>query len=267
MTKGRNKKMSKRKKIMIIVIIVLFAIIGVQAALMIVRGNGTSSKGNDDKFSVAGAETLNDSELADKTIIFLGSSVTDGSAAMGESFVDFMEKRDGINPVKEAVSGTTLVDKTLWGKQSYIARMKTIDTSIRADAFVCQLSTNDAFMRKPLGEVSENFDIDGFDTQTVAGAIEYVIAYAKTTWNCPVIFFTGTRYDSKQYGKMVDLLLVIQRKWDIGVIDLWNNAKLNAVTSDSYKLYMVNGIHPSRAGYLEWWTPVFESYLTNYLTK
>ena len=34
--------------------------------------------------------------------------------------------------------------------------------------------------------------------------MEYIIVYAKQTWNCPVIFYTGTKYDSKQYQQMVD---------------------------------------------------------------
>lgn len=185
----------------------------------------------------------------------------------GESFVDYLVKADGITAVKEAVNGTLLVDEEVWGKESYITRMKTIGTDIQADAFICQLSTNDATMKKPLGEMSDSFEMDDFDTFTVAGAIEYVIAYAKETWDCPVIFYTGTQYDNDQYKKMVALLLEIQKKWDIGVIDLWNDDEMNAVSRDDYKLYMVNGIHPSRAGYKEWWTPKFESYLYDYLAE
>ena len=143
--------------------------------------------------------------------------------------------------------------------------MKTIDPNIHADAFICQLSTNDASMKKPLGEISESFDMHDFDTATVAGAIEYVIAYARETWECPVIFYTGTQYRSEQYSEMVKLLLAIQEKWDIGVIDLWNDADMNAVSKENYALYMVNGIHPSRAGYRDWWTPKFEAYLTEAL--
>ena len=101
--------------------------------------------------------------------------------------------------------------------------------------------------------------------KTVAGAIEYVIAYAKQTWNCPVIFYTGTQYKSEQYAQMVDLLLQIQEKWKIGVIDLWNDPEMQAVSAEDYKLYMVNGIHPSFAGYRDWWTPKFEAYLTEAL--
>ena len=117
----------------------------------------------------------------------------------------------------------------------------------------------------PLGEVSESFDRNDFDTQTVAGAIEYVVAYAQETWNCPVIFYTGTQYNNAHYAQMVELLLKIQEKWGIGVIDLWNDAEMNAVSAEDYKLYMVNGIHPSRAGYRDWWTPKFEAYLSELL--
>lgn len=262
--KKRKKKGSKKKMILYIVLaIVVF--LSIQAPLAIAISNGKFAAGNKDAYSVDNTPTLEDSPLKGKTIIFLGSSVTYGSASGGDSFVEYMMKRDGIQTVKEAVSGTTLVDETTWGKKSYIERMKTIDTSIQADAFVCQLSTNDATMKKPMGAVSDSFDMKDFDTQTVAGAIEHVIAYAKETWGCPVIFYTGTKYDSDQYGQMVELLLQIQQKWDIGVIDLWNSAEMNAISEEEYKLYMVNGIHPSKAGYRDWWTPVFEDYLIEYL--
>lgn len=264
MAKQEKKKPGKgRIALYILLAIVLF--LAIQTPLTIAISNGKFAAGNKEAYTVANTPALEESPLEGKTIIFLGSSVTYGSASGQESFVEYMVKRDGITAVKEAVSGTTLVDETVWGKESYIARMKTIDPNIQADALVCQLSTNDATMKKPLGTVSDSFDLSDFDTQTVAGAIEYVIAYSKATWDCPVVFYTGTRYDSEHYGKMVELLLQIQEKWGIGVIDLWNNEAMNAVSSEAYKLYMVNGIHPSKAGYRDWWTPVFEEYLADYL--
>lgn len=258
--KGDIMKLSKSKKVIIIVCIV--AVLGIGIGIPVADSQGKFSKGNADKYSVENTQALESSPLKDKTIIFLGSSVTYGSASKGESFADFMEKRDGINCVKEAVSGTTLVDTS---DSSYVSRMKEIDGSINADAFICQLSTNDATKKKPLGEISDGFDIENFDTQTVAGAIEYIIAYARETWDCPVIFYTGTKYDSTHYEKMVDLLLQIQQKWNIGVIDLWNNDEMNSVSKSDYKLYMANKIHPTRAGYRDWWLPVIEKYLYNYL--
>ncbi len=229
----------------------------------ILASKGYLSDGNSAEYSVEATPTLTDSLLAGKTVIFLGSSVTYGSASRGESFVEFLEKRDGIIPIKEAVSGTTLVDN---GSDSYIARMKTIDKSVKADAFVCQLSTNDATKKLPLGEISASFDITDFDTSTVAGSVEYVIAYARETWSCPVVFYTGTRYDSERYGEMVSLLLDICTKWNVTVIDLWNNDELNGIPAEQYKTYMANGIHPTRAGYRDWWLPEFEKALTETLS-
>ncbi len=219
---------------------------------------GFFSKGNYGDYSLNKISTNPNSPIKDKTVIFLGSSVTYGYGSMGVSFVDYLEKADGITAVKEAVSGTTLVDIK---SNSYISRMKTIDTSIKADAFVCQLSTNDATKEMPLGGISNSFDIEDFDTQTVAGAIEYIIAYVKSTWNCPVIFYTQAKYDSEYYSQMVDLLLKIQEKWEIEVIDFWNNAQINSLTEEQRSLYLVDHIHPTKAGYYEWWLPKFQETL------
>lgn len=225
---------------------------------------GTIKRGNMKKYSVAQTEKLSGSRLEGKTFIFLGSSVTYGSASMGESFADFLAKRNSLTAVKEAVSGTTLVTEDA---RSYIPRMETIDKSIKADAFICQLSTNDATKKKPLGEVSQSFEISDFDVSTVAGAIEYIICYAKKTWNCPVFFYTGTRYKSEDYPKMIELLYKIKEKHDIGIIDLWNDEKLNDIDKKTYRRYMANGIHPVRAGYREWWTPKFEEEICAFFDK
>lgn len=216
---------------------------------------GNPEDGNDMRYSVQLTEEKKNSPLKNKKIIFLGSSVTYGSKSEGESFVDFLEKADGISAVKEAVPGTTLVDN---GEQSYISRMKKIDKNIKADAFVCQLSTNDASKNLPLGKISESFDIKDFDTSTVAGAIEYIISYAKETWSCPIMFYTGTKYDSEQYGKMVDLLNSIAEKHNISVLDMWNDEDLNNISAEDYDFYMSDGVHPRRAGYKFWWLPEFE---------
>ena len=202
--------------------------------------------------------------LKGKKIIFLGSSVTYGSASKQASFVEYMAARDGIEYVKEAVSGTTLVNEE-GNDSSYIARMEANIPPQDADLFVCQLSTNDATQDKPLGEISESMDMNDFDQTTVAGAIEYVIAYAKANYNCPVMFYTGTKYDSEKYQEMVDLLLQIQKKWDIGVIDMWNDLPIEELEAGKYDYYMANGVHPDRAGYLEWWTPFMEKEISEYI--
>ncbi len=245
-----------KKKIIIIASLVL--VVALVAGGYVGNMFGIFSKGNYGDYSLNKISTNANSPIKDKTVIFLGSSVTYGYGSMGVSFADYLEKTDGIKAVKEAVSGTTLVDVK---DNSYVSRIKTIDKSIKADAFVCQLSTNDATKEMPLGEASNSFEIEDFDTQTVAGAIEYIIAYAKSTWNCPVIFYTQAKYDSEHYAQMVALLLEIQEKWGITVIDFWNDAQINSITDEQKSLYLVDRIHPTRAGYYEWWLPKFQETL------
>ena len=247
--------MKKRTKIIISAAVLLAVALGVIIPIM--NSKGMFAKGNNEEYSAANAPVIEDSPLKGKTFIFLGSSVTYGAASHGESFVDYLAAQDGIIAVKEAVSGTTLVDN---GEKSYIARMKTIDKDIKATAFICQLSTNDATKKLPVGEISTSFKKEDFDTQTVAGAIEYIICYAQETWHCPVIFYTGTKYDSERYAEMVELIAQISEKWDIGLIDLWNSP-INGIPKEDYDFYMADGIHPVRAGYRDWWTPEIRYYL------
>lgn len=250
-------KMHKIIKILISLLLILVISAGGYLGNMF----GVFSEGNYGEYSIKKTEALN-SPINGKTVIFLGSSVTFGYGSLGVSFVEFLEKEDGIIPVKEAVSGTTLADIK---DNSYVSRLKAINKNIKADAFVCQLSTNDATKNIPLGEIKESFSIEDFDTLTVAGAIEYIIAYAEKTYNCPVIFYTQARYDSENYGKMAELLFEIQKKWDITVIDLWNNDNINSITDEQRKLYLVDKIHPTKAGYKEWWFPEFQKCLYNLL--
>ena len=60
---------------------------------------------------------------------------------------------------------------------------------------------------------------------------------------------------------MVELLNRIRDQWDITVIDMWNDTDFNAITLEQRSLYMADEIHPTKAGYLEWWTPYMESAL------
>lgn len=202
--------------------------------------------------------------LSGKKFLFLGSSVTYGSASGGYSMADHLEATENCDVIKEAVSGTTLVDS---GETSYVQRLLKSTKEYKNTKFdhvIVQLSTNDASKGNPLGRISKSFEISDFDTTTVAGAIEYIIALSKDTWNCNVSFYTGTKYENKNYERMVNLLLEIQEKWDIGVIDLYNDPEMNAVSSADYERYMDDTRHPTRVGYEEWWTPKFKEHLEKY---
>ena len=210
--------------------------------------------GNRRKYNPGSIKERAESPLKGKRLFFLGSSVTYGAASQGISFVEDLAGHTGCRAVKEAGSVTTLVDD---GEESYIARMKR-NRAKQVDLFICQLSTNDATQKKPLGTVGISENLEDFDTHTVAGAIEYIICYAKKRWGCPVMFYTNPAYDSPEYGRMVRLLKEIQKEWKIGVIDLWDNASFNRISRRERALYMADPIHPTKAGYLKWWLPCME---------
>lgn len=189
-----------------------------------------------------------------KKIIFLGSSVTYGSAAGGISFADIICERNGYEMIKEAVSGTTLVNED---DSSYVSRLKNI-TSDHADLFICQLSTNDAAKNYPLGVMTDSRDITSFNVETIAGAIEYILAYVSEKWHCPMAFYTGTRYNSEAYADMVGLLKKIAEKWAISIINLWDEPSFIDVSAEDYARFMHDPIHPTLEGYRDWWTPFIE---------
>ena len=56
----------------------------------------------------------------------------------------------------------------------------------------------------------------------------------KETWNCPIVFYTGTKYESEAYQRMVTRLLELQEKWGIGVINLWDDEEMSQVSETDY---------------------------------
>ncbi len=231
------------------------------------------------------------SPLAGKTIYWLGSSVTYGAASGGEAMAEFLAAKTGAVCVKEAVSGTTIFDdgKTAdTGEKSYTRRLTnstSFDKSAHVDAFICQISTNDATDARlgKRGELTgaEVTEKELFDRATTLGGVEYIIAYVTETWHCPVYFYSGSYFgdpgtgvrtnrnpSGSNYAALVEDVKGAVAKWqalgfDVDVIDLFNDVDFNESVSDSYyKWCTSDAIHPMRAGYLNWWMPYFEQYLT-----
>ena len=267
-----------KKRIIRIFLIVLAVLLALYAALRVYvaveEKKRADAPGNDNAYDISNLQMHETSPLKGKTILFLGSSVTYGAAAEGQSFVELFETLDGVNVIKEAKSGTTLADKTSFlaliafgDGDSYVKRLKAIDPGQKIDCVVCQLSTNDATMKVTLGEVRDSKDRADFDTKTVTGAMEWIISYAQETWGCPVVFYTGSYYDSAAYAAMVDRLYDLQEKWGIGIIDLYTDQGFNAIDAETYDFYMYDEIHPTKAGYVEWWFPKMEADLIGILNE
>lgn len=178
--------------------------------------------------------------LSGKTVLFLGSSVTYGSASGGVSFADIMAERCGVKMIKEAVSGTTLADID---ESSYVSRLKRVDKEQKVDLFICQLSTNDPNRGVPISETEK--------------AIRFIVEYVKEYFSCPILFYTGTHFESPKYAAMVELLDSLGKEYGFYILDLWNSEEMRAVSPEDYARYMRDPIHPTLEGYRAWWTPKF----------
>lgn len=218
--------------------------------------------GNQAQYEPAAQPADPQSPLRGKKVAFLGSSVVLGQAALNTSFVETLVQTDGIEALKEAVNGTSMVNRDGMGP-SYIKRVMNMDKDFKADAFVMQVSTNDATQGFPLGEISESTNRDDFDTLTVTGAMEYLISYIKENWDCPLIIFTGTKFLHSEYEAIVNRAKELQNKYDFVLLDMWNDEEMNATSDEDYDLYMNDPIHPTKAGYVKWWTPKFRECLIN----
>ena len=252
--------------LLILLAVLLLGYLAVRGYIALETKKRADAPGNAAEYDVERLQKNEASALTGKTILFLGSSVTEGAAAERQSFVELFEALDGVNVIKEAKSGTTLADRPslpalfFFGNgESYVKRLKQIDPDVQIDCVVVQLSTNDATMKLPLGEIG------GGDAKTVTGAMEWIIRYSKDTWNCPVVFYTGSYYDSDAYAAMVERLYELQAQLDIGVIDLYTDEAFNAIEAETYGFYMYDSIHPTKAGYLEWWFPKMEADLLQIL--
>ena len=246
--------------------------------------------GNNQIYALEAVEPLEDSPLKGKVIYWLGSSVTVGYKAKGESMADFIAKRNGTECVKEAVSGTTLATQESTPETSYVSRLigaeSNLDPTADIDAFICQISTNDTNEQNwpNIGElVLEDRSLEDFDLSKTLDSVQYIIEYVHETWNCPIYFYSGAYFgdggdgvrgnadpSGTHYGQLVEYVKQIAAYYDekdgyrVGVIDLYNDEAFNASVTDSdYEYLMGDPVHPYRAGYLVWWTPYFEQYLYN----
>lgn len=215
--------------------------------------------GNAAKYHLENQQPKADSPLKGKSLLFLGSSVTYGAASLGESMADDIRVLDSCNVVKEAVSGTTLADTD---NTSYYSRLKVnVSPAQHFDAAVVQLSTNDASKGAEIGTVSRSKNPADFNVKTTFGSLEAIIDYIQKTWHCPILVYTNPKFDNSTYEKMVGMMPQVEQKWGVEILDLWNDKEVNSLSSSQRRLYMVDSIHPSQAGYLELWTPKFEQKL------
>ena len=263
----KAEKKRKRKSVRNWILVVLLAMllgVGCSSVRSMMNGFGSGKAGNNDKYNPEYLTAYENSPLEGKTILCVGSSVTQGWAAKNISFVDYIAKLDSANTIKEVYPGTTVATQN---ENSYYPRLLTYTAEDPIDAVVIQLSSNDSSYASDLGEIGTGMDLDSFDDTTFAGGMESMICYVKQTWNCPVLVYSDPQfrvrniYNVEAYDAMVQVTEKICEKWNVNFLNMWDDPEVNSIPLKEYKFYMSDVVHPTKAGYLEWWTPMFEAEL------
>ena len=91
-----------------------------------------------------------------------------------------------------------------------------------------------------------------------------LIKYVQTKWCCPVIFYTCIRENDVTYKQLVNHLYRLKTKWDIHIIDVYNNDELNKLAK-SDKEMMADDSHPTKKGYRYLYTPILVKQLDEIL--
>ena len=69
-------------------------------------------------------------------------------------------------------------------------------------------------------------------------------------------------FDSEKYGELVEATKELQKKWKFKFLNMWDDKNFN-YSEKERQLYMVDDIHPTRAGYKISWLPEFEKALND----
>ncbi len=95
-----------------------------------------------------------------------------------------------------------------------------------------------------------------------------VLGFVRCLWSrypgifcCPVAFYTGSRYDGEVYAVMVARVPEHKDKWEMRVFDLWYDEAFNTISPEERALFMNAPIHPTKAGYRQWWCSGMERQL------
>ncbi len=201
--------------------------------------------------------------LYGKMIYHLGSSISYGHANNGVSFAEQIRDITGSTMNKQTVSGTTL---SMQASNSYAQRFSNFTFSDNPQFLVLQLSTND-FTRSGITLGTVGTATEGFDTNTTAGAMEYIISETKKkSPNTQIVIYSsavkdGWKNNHAEYSRFATIELnKLQSKWGITIVDLYGADKIFAEG-----MIMSDDIHPNKQGYASLFTPALINGMLDYL--
>ncbi len=167
--------------------------------------------------------------------------------------------------VNNGVSGTSLstardlYNTTTSDKQGRIYWQIVKEQKYQYDYVILHGGVNDAWETYPVGEMTDSFNLEDFNTDTYAGALEELFYYATTLHKESAIgYIMNFHAPNCKNGIVRDMAAYfaegkkICEKWEIPYLDLYNTFEFDTT------VYTYDNIHPNAAGYDLLYIPIAE---------
>ncbi|MBQ8893429.1 MAG: hypothetical protein IJ043_03370 [Clostridia bacterium] len=210
-------------------------------------------------------EVDTESPLYDKSALFCGDSICIGTQDDGglSGWAGRIARDYGMTYVNNGVSGASLstARDRYWNtdgskQQGRILWQVTKEASYYYDYIILHGGVNDAWDSYPVGSISDSFDVEDFDVNTYAGALEelfyYTIKYHETSAIGYLMNFKAPSCTSGNISDMSEYFAVgkkICEKWGIPYFDMYNNEEITKALDFTTNTNTNDYIHPTGKGY------------------
>lgn len=194
-----------------------------------------------------------ESSLIGKSGLFLGDSIAYGAGDSLRLSWGGRLRAYGLDSETVAVSGWALTPKETSGREAIVTQLENAKKSAY-DFVILEGGVNDILINRDtdksiaMGKMTASDNFTEFDTTTVAGALEDLIAKTKAKFpEAKVGYIINCRFaniDDETYAEYVSLAKDICDKWEISSVSLDGLIDTTKGTADQ-----PDGLHPSAQGY------------------
>lgn len=204
--------------------------------------------------------------LKNKTVMTFGDSIMHGDGNCFVGIADMLSQRYLMTPIDYSKGGSTFGRVT--NRQQITSQISRASNENEiADIILINGGTNDMRKSKP-GSISDDFDYEKYGCEDFCSGMEYALGTLKDYYpDTPVVYI---RVHNMEYGiernelHFGNLALDICEKWDIDVVDIFNETDFNTHDKEQKNIYTVhtktckNGdsIHPNKLGYYKFYIPL-----------
>jgi lysophospholipase L1-like esterase len=205
-------------------------------------------------------------KLENKILFNFGDSIAAGDGNNGKGYAELFATKYNMICYDFAVGGATLGETASNNITTQVTTA--LSRGITPDYILIEGGTNDiASYNVPIGQISNDYNINNFDKTTTIGGLEWIISTLKSNFpNAKMAFVSVHRMGSRGYSSQIErqgACVDTCKKWSVPVIDIFNRGNLNTFLGEYHKFTnptesQPNGdrTHPNELGYTTFYLPL-----------